>query len=363
MKRRKTRRVDVKDLTIGGGEPISIQSMTNLPINDIKSNINQIQRLVDEGVDLVRLAVKNEDSIKYLKKIRTMVSVPLSADIHFNHRIAIMAIKAGIDKIRINPGNISSTNEVNEVVKIAEEFNVPIRIGVNGGSVDRKKYPEVTPQSLVDSAIEHINILEDNNFFNIIVSIKSSDLHQTIVANRLFSTLKDYPLHIGLTEAGYGMSCIVQSSITIGTLLLEGIGDTIRVSMTGDPVNEVKVAKKILESIGMRNPLIRIISCPTCGRTDPNTDILELACNIEEELKSKFYKDLVEMNRTITIAVMGCEVNGPGEALHADVGIAAGRRGTMLLFASGRRLRKILTDNAVESLIEEVEKLIESCRS
>lgn len=350
----------VRGLSIGGDAPVSIQSMTNVPIENINGTIDQIRRLHNEGADLVRLAVKNEGSISYIKRIREKVHTPLSADIHFNHRIAIKAIEAGIDKIRINPGNIKKRQDLVDIIKAAKEYNVPIRIGVNGGSIDRKKYSSVTTQNLVDSAIQHINILEDNDFFDILVSIKSSDLSQTIEANRVFSTMKDYPLHIGLTEAGFGLNCIVQSSIAIGSLLLQGIGDTIRVSMTGDSVEEIVIARKILESLGMRNPYIRIISCPTCGRTDSSIDILKLASMIEKELKLRFSRILKEMDKTITVAVMGCEVNGPGEASHADVGVAGGKRGRMILFSKGMKQRTLMTKEVVGSLIEEIEIIIEN---
>ena len=333
--------------------------MTNVPIEDVNATIDQVKRLNESGADLVRLAVRNEDSIEYLKKIRQEVKTPISADVHFNYRIAIKAIEAGIDKIRINPGNIGNRDRVQEVVKAAKDFLVPIRIGVNSGSVDRKKYSKITPENLVESAIEHIRILEDNDFFDIVVSIKSSDLFQTIEANKLFSSMRDYPLHIGLTEAGYDTACIVQSSVAIGHLLLEGLGDTIRVSKTGDPVDEVVIAKSILESVGERMPLLKIISCPTCGRTYPSIDILELAKSIEAEICSSFDKTLETMNLSITIAVMGCEVNGPGEASHADIGVAGMKGGDMLLFSQGKRLKKIKIQDAIRMIKEEIEKIID----
>lgn len=349
----------VGELIIGGDAPVSIQSMTNLPIDDVRGTIKQVENLHRAGADLVRLAVRNEASIKHLREIKSSIDIPLSADVHFNFRIAILAIKAGIDKIRINPGNIGSKERVREVVKAAGEYGVPIRVGVNSGSVDLKRYMAVNPATLVQSAIDHIRILEDNDFFEIVVSLKSSDIFQTIEANRLFSKERDYPLHIGLTEAGYGISCVVQSSIAIGHLLLEGIGDTIRVSMTGDPLDEVAVAKKILESVGMRTPEFRIISCPTCGRTDPSVSILELAQAVESELTG--YRDrLRDMGKTLTVAVMGCEVNGPGEAAHADVGVAGGGKGSMLLFSKGKKLKRIKVSEVVPVLIREVGRIIDS---
>jgi (E)-4-hydroxy-3-methylbut-2-enyl-diphosphate synthase len=356
--RKHTRKVSVRGLGIGGDAPVSIQSMTNVPIENVDGTIKQIQSLTEEGTDLVRIAVRNEDSIEYLKKIRSGVDTPLSADVHFNYKIAIMAIEAGIDKVRINPGNIGSADKVREVLRAAKDRGVPIRIGVNGGSVDLGKYGEVSPQTLVESALEHIRILEDNDFTDIVVSIKSSDILQTVEANRLFSAIRDYPLHVGLTEAGYGLSCAVQSSIAIGHLLLEGIGDTIRVSMSGDPVDEIVVAKKILESVGERKPFLRIIACPTCGRTDPSLDIRGLAESVEKELHAKFDKELRARDLSITVAIMGCEVNGPGEAAHADFGIAGGRGGAMLLFSHGKKLRKIQAKDAVSALLNEIEVMI-----
>jgi (E)-4-hydroxy-3-methylbut-2-enyl-diphosphate synthase len=356
--RKHTRKLSVRGLGIGGDSPVSIQSMTNVPIEDVDATVRQIRKLTEEGADLVRIAVRNEDSIEYLKKIRSAVDTPLSADVHFNYKIAIEAIKAGIDKVRINPGNIGSKSKVQEVLKAAKDHNVPIRIGVNGGSIDLDKFGAVNPGTLVESALDHVKILEDNGFTDIVVSIKSSDILQTVEANRLFSTIRDYPLHIGLTEAGYGLSCTVQSSVAIGHLLLEGIGDTIRVSMTGDPVDEIAVAKKILEYVGERKSVIRIVACPTCGRTDPSLDIRSLAESVENELRTRFEKELLAKDRGITVAVMGCEVNGPGEAAHADFGIAGGRQGSMLLFSHGKKIRKIKAKDAVYELLKEIESAI-----
>ncbi|PKL35534.1 MAG: 4-hydroxy-3-methylbut-2-en-1-yl diphosphate synthase [Spirochaetae bacterium HGW-Spirochaetae-1] len=353
-KRRETRAVRVGSVVIGGAAPISIQSMTSVPIEDVQGTIGQIRRLEEQGADIVRLALRNVEAVEYLREIRKSVSMMLTADIHFNYRIALEAIKAGVNKVRINPGNIGDESRVSEVVRAAKDHGVPIRIGVNAGSVDRKKYPHVTPESLVESAMEHVEILERNNFEDIIVSIKSSDVFQTIEANRMFSLRSNYPLHIGLTEAGYGLACVVQSSIAIGHLLLEGIGDTIRVSMTGDPVEEVLVAKRILETVGERNPLIRLVSCPTCGRTDTALDILQLARDVEERCNASFGDILRGMNKTITVAVMGCEVNGPGEASEADFGLAGAREGNLLLFARGSKIRKVSQAQAVDALLEEI---------
>ncbi len=358
-KRRHTRSIYVRGLQIGGNAPVSIQSMTNVPIEDVEGTIRQIRALESEGADLVRLALRNEDSIEYLKKIRKEIDTPLSADVHFNYKIAIKAIESGIDKVRLNPGNIGDALRVKEVLKAAKDRSVPIRIGVNSGSVDLNKYSSVTAGTLVESALEHVMILEDNDFTDIVVSIKSSDVFQTIEANEMFASVRDYPLHIGLTEAGYGLSCAVQSSVVTGHLLLKGIGDTIRVSMTGDPVQEIVVAKKILESVGERKPVLRFISCPTCGRTDPSLNILELAETAEKELNDRFSDAMRSKGVSLTIAVMGCEVNGPGEAAHADIGVAGGKNGSMLLFSRGEKLRKIDAEDAVSCLVQEIEKMLE----
>lgn len=355
--RKTTRVVRVRGLSIGGG-PVSIQSMTNVPIEDTAATITQIERLREAGAQLVRVALRNESSLEHLKIVRAAVDVPLSADVHFNHRIAIGAIEAGIDKVRINPGNIGDDDKVREVVRAAKERGVPIRIGVNGGSIDRAKYPVLDAASLVASAMDHVRVLEHNDFFDIVVSIKASDVRLTVEANRLFAATAPYPLHVGLTEAGYGLSCVVHSSVAIGSLLLDGIGDTIRVSMTGDPVEEVFVAKKILEAAGMRTAPVRIIACPTCGRTDPSLDLLSLAQEVEREIAARFGEGLERSGRGIVVAVMGCEVNGPGEAAHADAGIAGGRGGAMLLFARGKKLRRITSGEAVHALAEEVERIL-----
>jgi (E)-4-hydroxy-3-methylbut-2-enyl-diphosphate synthase len=358
--RKKTKQVKAGSLAIGGGAQVSIQSMTSLPIERVDDTIAQINKLAGQGAELVRVALRSVDSVEYLKKIRTAVTIPLCADVHFDYRIAVAAIKAGVNKVRINPGNIGDPKGVLEVVKAARDSGVPIRIGVNSGSVDRKKFPEVTPESLVASAMEHVNILEDNNFPDIVVSIKSHDIAQTIAANELFSSRRDYPIHVGLTEAGYGLTCVVQSSVAIGHLLMEGIGDTIRVSMTGDPVEEVIVARKILESVGERKAWVRLVSCPTCGRTDPSLDILALAMEADSAVTARFETYLKEKNRTLHVAVMGCEVNGPGEAKDADVGLAGIRDGRMLLFAKGEKVKVVESSEAVAALVEEIQKMLDA---
>jgi len=358
-KRRATRQVRAGSLAIGGGAPVSIQSMTNVPIERVDETIAQVARLADRGCQLVRLALRSAESASLFKKIIPASPVPLCADVHFDHRIALAALEAGVHKVRINPGNIGSEAGVREVVAAARDRGAPIRIGVNAGSADRRRFPEVTPESLVESAMEHVRILEDNNFHDIVVSIKSSDIPQTIAANELFAARRDYPLHVGLTEAGYGMDCAIQSSVAIGHLLLEGIGDTIRVSMTGDPVEEIPVARKILESAGERKARVRIVSCPTCGRTDPDLDILALAREVDEAVTARFEKTMAERDGTLHVAVMGCEVNGPGEAKDADAGLAGIRGGKLLLFARGGKVKTVEARDAVAELLREIEKLVD----
>lgn len=358
IKRKTTRKIQVGNISIGGDSPIVVQSMTNIPIEDVNRNITQIENLKKNGAEIVRLAIRNEKGIEPLRRIIKASPLPLVADIHFDYKLALAAIDAGISKIRINPGNIGDENKVKEVVRAASAGNIPIRIGVNGGSINRKKYSHVTPESLVDSAMENIKILEDNNFSDIAVSIKCSDIFDTVEANVKMSELRDYPIHIGLTEAGYGLSCIVQSSIVIGHMLMMGIGDTIRVSMTGDPVNEAVTGTKILESLNLKFSPVRIISCPTCGRTAEDIDLLTIAQETERELIQNFGEILNQRNEKLTVAVMGCEVNGPGEAAEADFGLAGGQNGKILLFAKGERIKTVPVKDAVKELISVVaEKL------
>lgn len=357
--RRETRQVTAGSLKIGGDAPVSIQSMTTVPIEDVEGSIKQINELKESGAELVRVALRNVEAVDSLKPVLKAVDVPMCADIHFNYRIALAAIDAGIHKIRINPGNIGDNSRVKEVVSAAKDRGIPIRIGVNGGSLDKKKYGRVTPENLVESAMEHIKILQDNDFHDIVVSMKSSEIDHTINSNILFSEQNDYPLHIGLTEAGYGAACMVQSSVSLGYLLFRGIGDTMRVSMTGNPVHELPVARTILEAVGDRVPVIRMVSCPTCGRTDPSLDILALAQMVERHIE-KNYRDILEKKgKNITVAVMGCEVNGPGEASHADLGVAGGRNGSMLLFSHGEIIKKFNSEDILSEIDSELKKIIE----
>ena len=358
--RRITRKIFIRssNLVIGGDSPLPIQGMTNKPLTDIEGNVNQINEMARRGASLVRVAVRTLEEADCIPQVLKKCNIPLCADIHFDYRIALKAIENGINKIRLNPGNITDRNKVEEVVRLAAKESVPIRIGVNSGSVDKIKYPVVTPEALVDSALFHLKILEDLNFEQALVSIKSSDIFQTVEANRIFAKLNDYPLHLGLTEAGYGLQSVIQSSVAIGSLLLDGIGDTLRVSMTGDPVEEISVAREILKSTGHIKSGIKIISCPTCGRTDTSINLEEIARNVDRELSSRFEKILNEKGRMISIAVMGCEVNGPGEASHADMGIAGARNGEFILFAGGHSLRRIKENEIIESLSAEAAKII-----
>lgn len=356
----KRKAVRAGSLVIGGDAPVSVQSMTTLPVEDVEGSVSQIESLRKNGADLVRVALRNEKSVSSLARLLSRVDIPLCADIHFNHRIALGAIDAGVAKIRLNPGNIGSRERVREVVRSAEGAGVPIRIGVNAGSLDRKRYLEATPENLVESVMEHVRILEDLGFSDTVLSIKASDISTTIEANRLLALKSDYPIHLGLTEAGYGQACVVQSSITLGHLLLKGIGDTIRVSMTGDPVEEVVTGKLILQSLGMRFTPLRMVSCPTCGRCDPSIDLLSLAREVERGVLERYGKILEERGRRLEVAVMGCEVNGPGEAAHADAGLAGAGKGKLLLFSSGEKRGIVQQERALDELLREIGKVLES---
>ena len=358
MNRRITSQINAGGLLIVGSAPVSVQSMTNRPIDDVEGTVAQIEALALRGASLVRLALLTVDSVEHLRKILPRVRVPLCADIHFDYRIALAAIDAGVHKIRINPGNIGSLERTREVVQAARDRRIPIRIGVNGGSIDKKRYSSPTPEALVDSAMGHVRILEDLGFPDIAVSIKASDLRSTVEANRIFAAQRNYPLHLGLTEAGYGLASVVQSSIAIGSLLLEGIGDTIRVSMTGDPLDEIDAAYEILKSLGLLTHGIKIVACPTCGRTDPTIDLRSIAEEVDIALRERFTARLALKNRMLTVAVMGCEVNGPGEASHADVGIAGARNGNFILFSRGEKIGKIPASDIVEGLSAQIEDLL-----
>lgn len=347
--RKSTKKIRVGDLFIGGDAPVTVQSMTNTDTRNIQATIEQIKRLEEAGCDIVRVAVPDNEAAMALKPIRKAVGIPLVADIHFDYRLAIASMENGADKIRLNPGNIGDRERVKMVVETARLRGIPIRIGVNSGSVEKpilQKYNGVMPEGMVESALEHAKILEDYDFDQIIFSIKASNVPMTIAAYRLMSEKSSYPLHIGVTEAGTIYSGTIKSSIGLGCLLAEGIGDTLRVSLTGDPVEEVKVGYEILKALGLKHGGIEFISCPTCGRCQ--IDLINIANCVEKKLK--FIK------KDIKVAVMGCAVNGPGEAKEADIGIAGGK-GEALLFRKGQIIRKISQDRVVDELIKEIEKL------
>lgn len=339
--------VDVAGLKLGGGK-IYIQSMLNVPASDVEGSVAQAKALENAGCEIVRAAVPTLEDVRLIPAIKAAVKIPLVADIHFDHRIAIAAVEAGIDKVRINPGNIGSPEKVRAVVDVCRERSIPIRIGVNSGSLEKEllqKYGSPTAEALVESAAGHIRILEDLNFDDIVVSIKSSDVRLMISAYRLFAERFDYPLHLGVTEAGTERMGIIKSAVGIGSLLCDGIGDTIRVSLTADPVREIYAAKDILKACGMGGG-VEIVSCPTCGRT--KIDLIGLAQQVEEMCRS------VELD--IKVAVMGCAVNGPGEAREADIGIAGGD-GEGLIFRKGEILRKVPEGDLLNELKKEIESI------
>ncbi|RBP59952.1 4-hydroxy-3-methylbut-2-en-1-yl diphosphate synthase [Alkalibaculum bacchi] len=348
--RKKTREVRVGEITIGGNNPIAIQSMTKTDTRDVKATVNQIKELEDAGCDIVRVAVVNEEAAKAIKEIKKSISIPLVADIHFDHHLALTALESGVDKLRINPGNIGDESKVKEIVQKAKKRSVPIRIGVNSGSLERdlyEKYNGVTPAGLVESASRHIEILENLNFEDIVISIKSSDVLLSVEAYKIFSQKYDYPLHIGITESGTYNIGSVKSSVGLGILLYHGIGDTLRVSLTSNPVNEINVGEEILKSLGIfEKSRIEFISCPTCGRTEIN--LMEIAEKIEKECK--------HIRKNIKVAVMGCVVNGPGEARDADIGIAGGKN-KAVLFKKGEILRTVDEKDVVAEVLKEIHNL------
>ena len=348
--RRKTRQLNVGGVLIGGNAPIAVQSMTNTHTDDAEATLAQIRKLAAAGCDIIRCAVPDMAAAEGLKTICKESPIPVIADIHFDYKLALAAIAAGVDGLRLNPGNIGSTEKVRAVVEAAKERNIPIRIGVNAGSLPKdllEKFGHPTAEALVEAAWRHIHILEDMDYRNIKVSLKAHDVPLTIAAYRLLASQCDYPLHVGITEAGTVNSGIIKSAVGIGALLAEGIGDTIRVSLTGDPVNEVKVAYDILKALGLREYGPTLISCPTCGRTRINLE--KLALEVERRL--------ADITEPITVAVMGCVVNGPGEAREADVGLAGGI-GEGLIFRKGVILRKVPENQLVDELFIEIEKIL-----
>lgn len=339
-----TKTINAGGVLIGGGNKISVQSMTNTDTSDAQATLSQIDRLYNAGCDIVRVTVPNEEAARALYKITELSPIPVVADIHFDYKLALLSIDAGVSKVRINPGNIGSYENVKKVAKAAGQKHVPIRIGVNSGSIE-KEFGAVTPENMVKSAEKHIKMLEDCSFFDIAVSLKASEVRTTVEAYRLASKTFDYPLHLGVTEAGTKYGGLIRSSAGIGSLLLDSIGDTIRVSLTADPTEEVRAGIELLRSLGLREGP-RLVSCPTCGRT--KIDIIKIAEEVDKKLSS--------LDKDITVAVMGCAVNGPGEAKNADIGIAGGE-GEALLFKKGKIIRKLDEKNIVDVLFEEIERL------
>ena len=351
FERKNTRQIHIGNVAIGGGAPISVQSMCNTKTTDTKATVAQIKALQNAGCDIVRMAVPDMEAAQNLGNIIKEINIPLVADIHFDYKLALEAIKQGISALRLNPGNIGGEEKVRAVVKAAKEAHIPIRIGVNAGSLDKKilaKYGEVTPEALVESAMQHVKILEDLEFHDLKISLKAHDVPLTLAAYRLMSKTVDYPLHLGITEAGTVNTGIIKSAVGIGALLSEGIGDTFRISLTGDPVVEVKVANEILKSLGLKEYGPTLVACPTCGRT--SIDLPAIAAKVEKKLEG--IKDPID------VAVMGCVVNGPGEARGADVGIAGGN-GEGLIFRKGEIIRKVPEENLVEELFKEIDAILE----
>ena len=349
MIRVKTKKIKVGSKFVGGDSPVSVQSMTNTDTRDPIATLEQIKRLEAEECDIIRCAVPDMEAAKALKEITQNTKMPVVADIHFDYRLALEAIENGISALRINPGNIGSKERVEMVASSAKEKNIPIRIGVNSGSLEKEilaKYNGVSAEGLVESALKHVRILENVNFDDIVISIKSSNVQMMIESYRLISQKVNYPLHLGVTEAGTIWRGTIKSSIGIGALLSEGIGDTIRVSLTGDPVEEVKVGREILKTFGYIKSGIEFVSCPTCGRT--SIDLIKIANEVEKKLEN--------CNKHIKVAVMGCVVNGPGEAREADIGIAGGK-GEGLIFKKGKIVKKVKEEYLVDELIKEINNM------
>ncbi|MSS64626.1 flavodoxin-dependent (E)-4-hydroxy-3-methylbut-2-enyl-diphosphate synthase [Velocimicrobium porci] len=346
MVREHTKVITVGNRKIGGGNPILIQSMTNTKTEDVKSTVEQIHLLESAGCDIIRCAVPTMEAANALKEIKKEITIPLVADIHFDYRLAIKAMENGADKIRINPGNIGSKERILQVVQCAKERNIPIRVGVNSGSLEKQlveKYGSVTAEGLVESALNKVKLIEDMGYDNLVISIKSSNVLMCIKAHQLIAKQTDYPLHVGITEAGTLYSGNVKSSVGLGAILSQGIGDTIRVSLTGAPIEEIKTAKLILRTLGLRTGGIEVVSCPTCGRT--RIDLIELANKVEAMVQ--------DIDLDIKVAVMGCVVNGPGEAKEADIGIAGGI-GEGLLIKKGEVVKKVPEEKLLDVLREEL---------
>lgn len=345
-KRKMTREINIGGVKIGGNNPIAIQSMCNTDTRDVKSTVEQIKKLEKAGCEIIRVAVPDMQAAECIRDIKKSIDIPLVADIHFDYRLALKCMDNGIDKIRINPGNIGSADRVKQVADMAKKNHIPIRIGVNSGSLEKElveKYGGVTPQGLVESALRHVKLLEQNDFYDTAISIKASNVPFSVEVYELLSNTVDYPLHVGITEAGTVWGGTIKSAVGIGAILSRGIGDTIRVSLTGDPVEEIYAAKEILKDLNLRKFGVEFISCPTCGRT--SIDLIKIANEVESKIK--------DIDKNIKVAVMGCAVNGPGEAREADIGIAGGH-GEGLIFKKGEILRKVPEEKLVDELLKEI---------
>jgi (E)-4-hydroxy-3-methylbut-2-enyl-diphosphate synthase len=348
--RRESRQISVGNVKVGGGAPITVQSMTKTDTRDIQATIEEIRKLEDAGCDIVRIAVPDMDAARALGAIKNQVTIPIISDIHFDYRLALEAIDQGVDGMRINPGNIGSRARIKAVVEMVKQRNIPIRIGVNSGSLEKeilRKYGSPTAEALAESALRHVQILEDMDFRDIKISVKSTDVMRMIQSYRIIAERTDYPLHLGVTEAGTIKAGTIKSSVGIGTLLAEGIGDTIRVSLTGDPVEEVAVGIDILRSLGLRKNGVEIVSCPGCGRLE--IDLMKLVREAESRISD------IDLPRPVKVAILGCVVNGPGEASEADIGIAGGR-GKGMLYKDGRLIRSFKESQLVDELVKELEK-------
>lgn len=349
IKRRITRSVTVGGVVIGGGAPVSVQSMTKTDTRDVNATMSQIRELADVGCEIIRCAVPDEDAASALKTIVKESPLPVVADIHFNPRLALMALKAGVHKLRLNPGNIRNKEKTREIVKLAKDRGVPIRIGINAGSLDKRFLERdgwPSPQGMVDSALGHIELLEELDFHDIVISLKATDPPRTYEAYRLLAEKCDYPFHLGITEAGGGEDGLVKSSVGIGSILMQGIGDTIRISLTDDSTREIEVAYKILQSLGLRNNRPEFISCPSCGRVE--IDLQSVANEVKRRLR--------DLKVPITVAVMGCSVNGPGESREADLGFSGGK-GQGAIYKKGKLIRTVKEEEAVDAIVEEAQKL------
>ena len=349
IRRRKTKVINVGDVKVGGDNPISVQSMTNTLTTDVKATINQINDIAEEGADIVRVSCPDKESTLALKEIVKHVSIPIVADIHFHYKRAVEAAESGAKCLRINPGNIGDKLKIYEVLSAAKNNDCSVRIGVNAGSLERdilEKYKEPCPEALVESAQRNIKILEDQDFFNFKISVKSSDVFLSIAAYRQLSKATDYPLHLGITEAGSFISGSIKSSIGLGSLLMDGIGDTIRISLSDDPVKEIRIGNEILKSLNLRNRGVKIISCPSCARQA--FQVIDTVKILEEKLS--------HIKTPVTLSIIGCVVNGPGEAAMTDVGITGGGKGNNMLYLSGVQSKKVLTDEIIDQVVTEVEK-------